>query len=230
MPLLFSEKLLFLHVQKTGGLSVTEFLVDVLPKPVWYQSRHPQAPLTRDGVHHITGNPHAGLAEAARLVQRHGFALERFPRILAVLRNPYEIEVSNYEHVRQPNERGITHNRQGIAVALPFDEYIHATLSDKAKIRRRSFEDMFFLDGAVPDNMRIVNFEHLADGIKRQLREIGIETDKELPWRHRGTYGDWRSYYTPESEELVFRAHRWMFDAGLFPRLELAAAQPNPPG
>lgn len=95
MAMVFSKDVLFIHVHKAGGTSVTSYLLDALERPVRYVSR---ASVEGDdpGLIHIHGNPHQRLAEARDFVRTHGFALEEFPLILAVVRNPYDIFVSHY--------------------------------------------------------------------------------------------------------------------------------------
>jgi len=98
--MVFSKELLFIHVPKTGGMSVSNYLLSTLAPPV-YQVRPPHGEATcGSGVVEIVGNRHLGLSEAARVVSEHGFEIRRFPVILAVIRNPYSLEVSRYAYLQ----------------------------------------------------------------------------------------------------------------------------------
>jgi hypothetical protein len=96
MAMVFSRDVLFIHVHKAGGTSVTHYLLETLPRPVYYVSRARHETENSEGLIHIHGHPHQRLDEAAAFVRGHGFELAEFPLILAVVRNPYDIFVSHY--------------------------------------------------------------------------------------------------------------------------------------
>jgi hypothetical protein len=103
MAMVFNRDVLFLHVPKTGGVSVTNYLLQVLLAPVYYVTKGPigQA-AAREGVSFIGGEAHQTLATARRFLRGHGFELEQFPRIFATIRNPYDLAVSYYTYKRSP--------------------------------------------------------------------------------------------------------------------------------
>src|SRR3712207_5922984 len=103
MATVFSKDLLFLHVPKTGGGSVPDYLLGVLPRPFYYVRPKQFRRQLGDGVHWLPGRGHWTLAEAADLVKEHGFDVTSLPLILAVLRNPYDLAVSLYGFLRRPN-------------------------------------------------------------------------------------------------------------------------------
>src|SRR5215211_8547984 len=101
--MIFCRELLFLHVPKTGGMSVSEYLVRVLPPPVYYTRPDGHGLLTvPEGVVEMSGKRHETLAQACDVVAAHGFRLPEFRAILATIRNPYDLEVSRYTHLQQP--------------------------------------------------------------------------------------------------------------------------------
>jgi hypothetical protein len=103
MAMVFNRDVLFLHVPKTGGVSVTNYLLQVLPVPVYYVTKGPvKQAADREGVSFIAGEAHQTLATARKFLPGHGFELEQFPRILATLRNPYDLTVSYYTYKRTP--------------------------------------------------------------------------------------------------------------------------------
>jgi hypothetical protein len=103
MAMVFNRDVLFLHVPKTGGVSVTNYLLQVLPTPVYYVTKGPIGPAdAREGVSFIPGEAHQTLVTARNFLPEHGFELEQFPRILATLRNPYDLTVSYYTYKRTP--------------------------------------------------------------------------------------------------------------------------------
>jgi hypothetical protein len=103
MAMVFNRDVLFLHVPKTGGVSVTNYLLQVLPAPVYYVTKGPvKQAADREGVSFIAGEAHQTLATARKFLPAHGFELEQFPRILATLRNTYDLTVSYYTYKRSP--------------------------------------------------------------------------------------------------------------------------------
>ncbi len=100
--MIFSKDVLFIHVPKTGGMSTSCYLLDILPRPVYLT--HPAEVWNDDlpwrGIVQIVGRRHESLMEARDVVARHGFDIHRFPIILATIRNPYDLEVSRYTYLR----------------------------------------------------------------------------------------------------------------------------------
>jgi hypothetical protein len=99
----FSNDVLFLHIQKTGGTSVTEYLLQTLTPPVYYMGgARNHLHIQRAGLTQLPGRNHGTLKEAKAVVREYGFELDRFPVIMAALRNPYDLAVSAYAYRRQP--------------------------------------------------------------------------------------------------------------------------------
>src|SRR5262245_23510957 len=100
--MLFSDRLLFLHVPKAGGTSIVRYLLDVLPKPVHYSL--PAGHLEGDepeGVTRFHGVAHESLEEARAVLPRWGRRLDEFPMVISCVRNPYALEVSRYAFLRK---------------------------------------------------------------------------------------------------------------------------------
>jgi len=240
--MIFTRDLLFVHVPKTGGLSATGYLLDVLPRPVWLSHPIWDASLPARGVVQIDGRRHETLAEAAAITARRGLPVERFAAILATIRNPYDLEVSRWAYLRQGHqwERG---PEQELALASPFEEFAvkneqrgggwataalarfdgGAPLVGTTRDRRRrpgELREFYEIDGRIPGNLRLLRFEHLAEDLAEALRELGVDTGAApFPWVNRSARGDYRAYYTPAAEAAVYRRYRWVFDRGLYPRI-----------
>ncbi len=309
MAIVFSRDLLFVHVPKTGGSSVTAYLREVLAPPVYYMAPGPLGRLDRDGAIYLPGQPHQSLAAIRRLVHEHGFRLEAFPAIIAVVRNPYDLVVSDYAFHRQVSvpyelideprpprppprpelddpefrelvlvlspgkvariEPGGKRKANAIRISVwraaarlqrpveiwDHDDVLYVALAPlmnsglapprgavrlQALAEQLAFRDFvldnhrsgprswlsqlygfYHLDGAVPPNLRILPFERLAEGIRDVLRSIGITAKGEFPWLNRSAHESTASYYDAETEAAVYARARWMFDQGLYDRLDL---------
>lgn len=83
--------------------------------------------------------------------------------------------------------------------------------------------NFYHLNGEIPPNLRIARFEHLAEDVKAALAEVGIQGEAEFPWLNRSERDDYTRYYDAETEAVVYEEAKWLFDAGIYPRLDLAA-------
>jgi hypothetical protein len=221
MATLFTKDLLFLHVPKTGGSSVAEYLFEVLPRPIWCVCEYPAA-CDRGGVTYLEGRKHSTLAEAGTLLRQRGLDLNQMRVILAVVRNPYEAAVSEYSYFRRPDVfpsmRGQIHE---LAVVLPFPEYVFRVICGPGHFITARLAQYYTIGGQVPANLCIVRFEDLADGVRAALSEIGVESDASLPWLNASPHDDYLSYYDSAAEEAIYQRCRWVFDQGYYPRLQL---------
>jgi hypothetical protein len=215
--MIFSKELLFIHVPKTGGMSISNYLLSILSRPV-YQVRPPHGEAIHDGkVVDIIASRHLPLAAATDVVSRYGFEIEKFPLILAVIRNPYSLEVSRYAYLQNGHPWDAGRNQE-LALTSDFETFaIHSTVHGSSV----PLQDYFQLNGAIPRNMRIVKFENLAAGIRQVLKDIGVKSESDLPHVNQSRHGDFRSYYTPAGEEAVYRRYKWVFDKHFYERLDL---------
>src|SRR3954462_7742307 len=183
LPLVFNDRVLALHVPKTGGNSLCVYLLQNLARPIVYQSWHPRIEIDHDEVTFVEGNPHAPLSEAAVLTHKFGMELRDFSVILAVVRNPYELEVSRYESFRQQDhDPALVIRDHELARTLDFPGYIKAFLAPDGLPRSRHLDQIVTIDDKVPSNLRFVRYEDLVVDTRMRLREAGIEADGDFPW------------------------------------------------
>ena len=105
MAMVFSEDVLFLHVPKTGGVSVAHYLLRALRPPIHYVIPGHLGLAHRPGYIHIADTPHRNLERTREFLRDRGIELADFKAIIAVIRNPYDLAVSNYAYQRQENLR-----------------------------------------------------------------------------------------------------------------------------
>jgi hypothetical protein len=105
MAMVFSEDVLFLHVPKTGGVSVAHYLLRSLRPPIHYVIPGHLGLAGRPGYIHIPDTPHRNLERTREFLRDRGIELADFKAIIAVIRNPYDLAVSNFAYQRQENLR-----------------------------------------------------------------------------------------------------------------------------
>src|SRR5919201_3753697 len=99
--MIFSDRLLFLHVPKAGGTSITHYLMRILPPPVYYSLPGDHDADVPAGVTRFHGMAHESLEEARVVLAERRRRLDGFSVVLACVRNPYELEVSRYAFLRR---------------------------------------------------------------------------------------------------------------------------------
>jgi hypothetical protein len=197
-------------------MSISEYFLDALPRPVYYTSPSGHESRVREGVIHIEGTRHETLAEAAELVGGFGRRLKDFKVIIAAIRNPYDLEVSRFAYLRKgyPWDRGAI---QELAMSGDFEEFAlksppHGDIQ---------LDDFFTINGAIPSNMRIVRFERLEEDLSRSLNGVDLLTTHiTLARINRSKHSHYARYYAEAAEEAVYKKYRWLFEQGFYSRLQ----------
>jgi hypothetical protein len=227
--MIFSKQLLFVHVPKTAGMSISSYLLEVLPAPVYSVSVEREdwsvygVTKRDDEIVHVPGGRHGRLAEAFATVRQYDLEPETMPLVLVGTRNPYELEVSRYAYLQagHSQDRGadqdlaMEHDFETFALETKFNDRDHAAI-----------DEYYTIAGRIPENVRIVRYERLPEELLKVLSAGGITPRGELPWENRSWHDDWRAYYTPIAAEAVYQRYRWVFDQGWYDRIDSSAAAP----
>jgi hypothetical protein len=214
--MIYNEDLLFLHVPKTGGMALSDFLIEVLPRPVTYTLPVPVESITDRRVRQLTGRRHETLAEAAKVLTGDGLSLADFRVILAVIRNPYALEVSRYAYLRNGHPWDAGRN-QDLAMHHSFDTFAVSSWDHAGA----PIQDYFTLHGATPPNMRILRQETLSEDLGVLFDELGYRFSVNLSRKNVSRHDPYPRYYGPRAEEAVYQRYRWLFDNGYYPRLDV---------
>jgi hypothetical protein len=214
--MIFCKDLLFLHIPKTGGMSMTRHLLDVLPKPIYYMHELPDTSTADAGIVQFYGLRHETLDGARRIVREYGFEVEAFPMILVVLRNPYEQEVSRYAYLKQGHEKDAGYE-QSLAMREDFETF---AVRSRFGAPIEPIEKFLLIDGEVPSNLRVLRLESIDEELPSALRDIGIEPVGALPRQNTSPHHDYRLYYSRAAESAVYLRYRWIFDNGYYQRMD----------
>jgi len=240
--MLFNDKLLFLHVPKTAGTSITSFLIRNLRGRVTLtepadrlepgdrvrlttrvgvsarQLRRRLGLLRRPSLRVLEGTRHETLEEAAATLAGLGRKLADFEAILAVIRNPYDLEVSRFHFFRHGHLgiKGLVHEyAEELALAGDF-----ATFARKAPYHGRlpgRIEDWFEIGGRMPDNLRVVRFETLEQDLYRTVAPF-CRIASSLPKLNSSQHDPYKEYLTSDTEEAIYQKYKWPFDRDFYPR------------
>src|SRR5262245_36924005 len=175
--ILFINQLLFVHNPKTAGTSLLNYLGKVLFAPVHC------AGVKEVGTYHPSLSHSLNYACAVT-----GNRSQDFRRIISVIRNPFDRELSMYVYFRDVlcNSASLAHNLNDshmerivrMAGKLSFDDYLAWTYSElgtcdiwKSKYYYRTAE------GDVPPNLQILKMENLDKDLGEALRGIELENN-----------------------------------------------------
>lgn len=210
-----NKDIMFIHVPKTGGMALSERLLQILPRPVYYSVPDGHSNTEDTSITYIGGKRHENLREARDIVERLGMGLDSFKKIIAAVRNPYDMEVSRYFYLRNghPWDRGTAQN---LALGGNFEEFACESLYMGRETSE--IEDFFLLDGVMPDNITILRYENLQEDFEGVLPEIDINADGSLPIVNQTQHAHYREYLTSRAEATIYRRFRWLFDAGFYDR------------
>lgn len=211
--MLFNDRVLFIHVPKTGGMSVSRFLTENLAGPFTisvppgHNAPSPQVQL-------IAGKRHERLVEAAKLLASFGRKLDDFETILAVIRNPYDLEVSYY-HYKRLGHKYDAGKAQNLALAGDFAEFARkAPYYGRVPAR---IHEWYEIEGASPPNLRILRFESLRSELIEFASRFG-PLKQDMGRENTTAHAPFEEYLTAETEQAIYEKYRWPFDKGFYAR------------
>jgi hypothetical protein len=211
---LWNRQLLFIHVPKTGGMSITKHLMRWLPGPVYLavpEGHEPRNPPQQVRV--VAGRRHATLDQARDALAPYGLNLHDVPLITAVVRNPYDMEVSRFFYLRKGNPWDSGPDQE-LAMSGNFEEFALG-------VARRSLrmERYYTIDGLTPSNLHLLRFERLQEDFGRLAALVDLpKTAGHLPRANATEHRRYREYMTQRAAEAVYRRYQWVFDSGLYER------------
>jgi len=215
--MLFNQDLLFLHVPKTGGMAVTQKLLQVLPKPIYYAlpagAKHKV--YNPPEIIAVAGKRHGNLQEAQDWIAQYGKTLSSFKKIVATVRNPYAMEVSRYFYLRLGHawDKG---KAQQIALDSDFETF--AVESPYFGRKSSEIEKYFQINGLVPHNLTVIKQEQLDADLSKVLAELNISVDSHIAKKNGTKHGDYHQYLTSKAEAAIYQRYQWVFDAGFYSR------------
>lgn len=196
MLLSLQPPFLFVHIEKAAGTSIQNALRPFAP-PVkdhhWRRRLGWLGPLNRLGLYRALEFPEHAPARAVKRCLPGAVYDGLFK--FAFVRNPWDRLVSRHAHLLRSTDRRRHHL---VKQMKNFEDFI------AWEIQRRAFQFQYVLGN---DGQSIVDFvgryERLAEDFARVCARIGVKA--ELPHANISEHRDYRTYYTPETRELVAR-------------------------
>lgn len=215
--MLVSKKLLFVHHPRTGGTSVRNHLMRLVPDN-YYPSQDPN--LNTDQKVWLT---HQGLDVCHKYAMQQRINPMMVPT-LVVIRNPYSLMLSEYMYLSQKWKKKIKDIEKTL---LGYLANMYKKTSDErrqkwANDRLGRYQDFLCVNDQTPDNLTIARYESLADDVNGFLKDqLGILDEKaKLPHKNASRHGDFKNYFTDKEEKLVYAMWKNVFESGLYKRYE----------
>lgn len=234
----YNDDVLFIHIPKTGGWSVKQYMKECLPDLLWPD---PSVPGSAEKSKLPIG--HVRLADIERFTGR---SPDSWKLILAVLRDPYEQQLSQWSFWRDRYARGGRHIHDIVAATYPtLTEWLQDPRCDfhvwylqhhgpsgewrenpEGENRYADFGGCyrFWLEvqGKIPKNVVMIDVHDIekklpnilgpweAGPLKPQLKPKRLNTSPHAP--------ETTAYYTPQAAKLVEEKFAWTFSEGIYPR------------
>lgn len=226
----FNDELLFVHIPKTGGTSVREWLWQHLP------GVRGQKPETMPGGADTAGMPigHVPLRDIEHFTGR---SPSSFRRIIAILRDPYAQQLSQWRFWRERYAIGQRHPHDLTAAAHPtMDSWLgdpncdfhlwynlriapenHRAIEGKIVEDYAGFAGYYkywiTVDGRIPDNVRVIRLEDIDHAWPATVESFVADPTIPLRKSNQGPSTPYpvRAYYTKESARMVQLKFRWAF-------------------
>lgn len=218
--MVFNKDVLFIHIGKTGGTSVTNYLVKNLEKPVY---RVVPAKLMNSRIKDeimLLGKKHSTLAEAIPFLNERNIDYKDFQKILAVIRNPYQLEVSLFNYYKKlikerPKYFDTAPIRKKLILRNSFPDFVNENILHRNNLK---LKDYILVNKKIPVNLSIIKFESLSDSTTRETKKFRV-SDIDFPHLNKSKSTPLEEIYTKELEEKIYNKYSWIFDNHFYPRL-----------
>ncbi|MEW7991551.1 MAG: sulfotransferase family 2 domain-containing protein [Candidatus Thiodiazotropha sp.] len=193
---------LFVHIAKTGGTSVRAALQSLRWRDPWYYPMYLCSRLSHLSGHRLGSKfPRHSRIVAAREMLPEPFFEQLFK--FAIVRNPWDLQVSSYHHIRRERPHLIAHIED-------FDHFIRWKLDPERPYQyhvdtsiQSQLDYLVDLQGKILVDF-IGHYETLDRDFNEITRRIGAE-QLQLPHKRKANDRgkDYRGYYSDELAALV---------------------------
>lgn len=229
--MIWNKELLFLHPQKTAGMALTKVLLETLSPPVFNSlppGHWPDPTKGTPGTAYVYGQRHENLYAASMILNQFNLTLGDFHVIMVVMRNPYDMEISRYFHLRKP-EAFEKNSERDLALQSTFSTFVLNSQFRKKRPHNRKLEqseaikNYYTTTTSLPDNLMIVRYERLEDDVNSVLGSLGypeitIPAVNISAERKNKTITDLIT--SPEVEASIYNRYAWIFDNNFYPRIK----------
>lgn len=200
MLLSIEKNFIFIHIPKTAGSSITRALRPwcLKPKPTQWRRLLSHLPV-REAPEKASFNQHD---RASWLRRKLPGPLYDGAYKFAVVRNPFDLAVSNYHHLRRSTRR----RRHRQAQSWDFKTFLYY-LERKNRLVRID-QTSWISDrrgNLIVDE--VLRFEALAEHFERLVERLDLPGDVTLPRANVNAPFDYRTHYDDDAKSIVRRLY-----------------------
>jgi len=194
----YNKDILFLHIPKCGGLAITEYLQRTIPNITNNRLQY----------RHLSLNQFVMTAQVSPLL---------FQKIIAVVRNPYDREVSQYTFWREEYDRGKRGPEFELAHNKSFAEFIADPVSNfgcQGNYGKGVYWYWMNFNKEILPNLDVVKLDDLTqlEAVVQPFQLLRGSIDKTNTSNHK----PWEEYYDDDSKKIVQEKFKWTFEMGLY--------------
>ncbi len=219
--MVFNNDILFIHIGKTGGTSAAKYLCSTLNGPVYNVVPKGAQEIQYGHETNLIGQRHAILEEALAFTKKHSnLGLKDFKKVIAVIRNPYNLEISLFNYYKRLIENNPTildgaPKRKEIILQDDFAAFVKGKFYHRNGIHIKKYVS---LDGKIPKKVEVIKFEEMTDRFIELGSQFG-NGNADFPHLNKTKPVDVTNFVTKELEPILYRKYRWVFEYGNYSRL-----------
>lgn len=221
--MVFNDDLIFIHIGKTGGISCSQYLLKNLKTTIY--NCHENAVAATAALGRVGVLPredtfrHWDLEQSLAYIQAfNGKRLEDFKKVIAIIRHPFSLEYSFYQHMKKDKVR--EHRGQASAQIFEYANEGFRSFVEHAGYHSPGMrqDDFVRLNGEIPNKVQLIKFEQLAEMLPVVVKPYcKTDADTTLGHNNRTHYdGSMQEELTAEIKQLIYKKHQYMFDSGLY--------------
>ena len=196
MVIIDKFELAYLHINKTAGTSIKQFLTDLAGSPSELKQMGPT---------------HGPLAPTLRFMGQRFYDY----RILVSIRNPRARLLSIYLFRKTRYENGDQTPPTEAAYKLPFKKWFMEVVKDSDRLTDLSITDSVLVGGDLPPNVHIVAVETLDKDIRKFCKDIlKIRHNVKMPHLNKTNFAKdfYTKYFDKELNRAVYEWDQWVID------------------
>ena len=219
--MVFNKEVLFIHIGKTGGTSAAKYLCSTLNGPVFNVVPQGAQGIKYGHETNLVGQRHAILEEALEFTKKHSnLGLNDFKKIVAVIRNPYNLEISLFNYYKRllsnnPNVLDGAPKRKAIVLQDDFEAFVKGRFYHRNSIHIRKY---ISIDGKIPKNVEVIKFETMSDRFIEIGKDFG-NGNINFPHLNKTKPVIVTDFVTKNLEAVIYRKYKWVFKVGNYSRL-----------